>query len=389
MTTRDATESDRVQRLQQVWEAYAQEDPLWAIISTPTKRGGKWDLNEFLATGVHEISELLKTLATHEIAFDPAAALDFGCGVGRLSQALARHFESVCGVDISPTMIDTAEKLNQFPAECRYFVNAADDLRLFRDGQFTFIYSNVVLQHINPEISRRYITEFGRITRKGGVVVFQLPSRYQVEEGLPADAMAASIEWKNPLREYVAGTRQTLNVSVENVSSTPWHFDDRRAMMLGNHWLDTAGNMVRLDDGRAMLPNGVAPGQRIDLTIDVNIPPSAGRYILELDLVQEGVAWFGNKGSATSRTEINVRQPAQAAAPADSAPAAAPAAPDAATSTEGAAPPVFEGFSMHCIPRTEVLDLMSRGGLRLEYIQQTDHAGSGYQSYVYFARKVV
>jgi SAM-dependent methyltransferase len=385
VTTREATESALVQRLQQVWEAHAQEDPLWAIISTPTKRGGQWDLNEFLATGKHEIAELLKTLAAHDIAFDPAAALDFGCGVGRLSQALAGHFESVCGVDISPTMIDTAEKLNQFPTTCRYFVNAADDLRLFHDGQFTFIYSNVVLQHIHPQISRRYIAEFGRITRPGGVVVFQLPSRYQVEEGLPVEAMAAAIAWTNPVPKCIAGTRHTLRVSVENVSSTPWQFDDRRAVMLGNHWLDATGNMVRLDDGRAMLPNGVAPGQRIELSIDVNTPPSAGRYILELDLVQEGVAWFGNKGSTTLREEIEVRPAAPKAATSEEP---APAAPEPAAAADDAASPVFEGFSMHCIPRAEVLDLMSRSGLRLEYIQQTDHAGSGYQSYVYFARKV-
>ena len=41
----------------------------------------------------------------------PAArrsALDFGCGIGRLSQALAEHFDQVYGVDISPKMIELA-----------------------------------------------------------------------------------------------------------------------------------------------------------------------------------------------------------------------------------------------------------------------------------------
>lgn len=137
MKNAGSAESTAVERLQQVWESHAKEDLLWAIISTPWKRGGKWDLDEFLKTGRDEIAALAHTLDTHEIPFDRAAALDFGCGVGRLSQALAGHFASVCGVHISPTMIETAQKLNRHGDRCSYFLNAHEHLHLFADGQFS------------------------------------------------------------------------------------------------------------------------------------------------------------------------------------------------------------------------------------------------------------
>jgi ubiquinone/menaquinone biosynthesis C-methylase UbiE len=73
-------------------------------------------------------------------------------------------------------MIRLAREYNRFGSRCRYYVNAADDLRMFEDGHFDFIYSNIVLQHIPPEYSTRYIREFIRILDPHGMAVFQVPS---------------------------------------------------------------------------------------------------------------------------------------------------------------------------------------------------------------------
>jgi len=104
------------------------------------------------------------------------AALDFGCGVGRLSQALAQRFDLVHGVDISPAMIELAQQYNQFDERCRYHLNETDDLRLFENQTFDFIYSNITLQHMPPRYARAYIEEFLRLLAPGGVLIFQIPS---------------------------------------------------------------------------------------------------------------------------------------------------------------------------------------------------------------------
>ena len=57
MTNTAKDQGEVLERLQNVWETHAKDDPLWAIISTPGKMGGKWDLNEFLQTGRHEIDQ--------------------------------------------------------------------------------------------------------------------------------------------------------------------------------------------------------------------------------------------------------------------------------------------------------------------------------------------
>jgi SAM-dependent methyltransferase len=40
-----------------------------------------------------------------------------------------------------------------------------------------FIYSNITLQHVVPQLASRYIQEFFRVARPGAHIVFQLPSR--------------------------------------------------------------------------------------------------------------------------------------------------------------------------------------------------------------------
>lgn len=250
-----------------------------------------------------------------------------------------------------------------------------------------------MLQHIHPSISRHYLVEFARLAAPGGLVVFQLPSRIIKEEGLGYDAWSASLRWNNETRSCAPGIRGTLQVTVQNTSSAVWHFDDQRPVMLGNHWLGENGDMMRLDDGCAMLPNDLAPGALADVEIEVSTPPAPGVYILELDLVQEGVSWFKDKGSQTLRVPIEVR-PERAIAPVAAVATTPPSEEVAAAGDpitmerEAPTPPAaFENFSMHVIRRAEVLELLHSHGLRLEYIHETDRAGPGYLSYVYYLRK--
>jgi SAM-dependent methyltransferase len=93
------------------------------------------------------------------------SALDFGCGVGRLSQALAQHCDRVTGIDISEHMLLLASQHNRHGDRMRYLLNIADDLSLLGDERFDFIYSSITLQHMPPEIQLRYIAELARFLR--------------------------------------------------------------------------------------------------------------------------------------------------------------------------------------------------------------------------------
>jgi len=48
---------------------------------------------------------------------------------------------------------------------------------LFEDDRFDFIYTSVVLQHIEPIFFAVYLREFAHILASTGIVVFQTPDR--------------------------------------------------------------------------------------------------------------------------------------------------------------------------------------------------------------------
>lgn len=157
--------------LKNAWEGLAARDALNAILTDHSKAGGKWDVADFLATGDAEIQTVMSHLATiGHIPNSNGAALDFGCGVGRLTQALARRFASCVGVDISQQMIQQAAALNPY-ANCRYVAGSAAPLP-FGDGSFSFIYSNIVLQHVPRHFAKEYLREFVRLLAPDGILVF-------------------------------------------------------------------------------------------------------------------------------------------------------------------------------------------------------------------------
>lgn len=160
-----------LERLRSDWDALAKGDALWAILTDGNKADGGWDVGEFFATGEIELATVMGYLGEVECVPDAdGAALDFGCGVGRLTQALARRFAASVGVDISEEMIRRAEELNQY-AHCSYMTSVAERL-LFADESFAFVYSNIVLQHVPRRLALNYLREFVRVLEPGGVVVF-------------------------------------------------------------------------------------------------------------------------------------------------------------------------------------------------------------------------
>jgi ubiquinone/menaquinone biosynthesis C-methylase UbiE len=92
-------------------------------------------------------------------------------------------------------MIETARRFNRHGERCQYHVNTANDLRLFPDRRFDFIYSVIVLQHMPAPLSRNYVTEFVRVLAPGGLAVFQVPAQL-------VPARAAEINGRHEIFEF-------------------------------------------------------------------------------------------------------------------------------------------------------------------------------------------
>lgn len=162
--------------LQKNWDNLGKNDSLWSILTLPDKKGKKWHVDEFFESGEKQIKEVMQYVDSLNIMINRRRALDFGCGVGRLTLPLSYYFDEVCGVDIAPSMIELAKKYSHRGEKCKYFLNDVNDLKLFLDNSFDFIYSDITLQHMRPRYSKDYIKEFLRLLSPHGLLIFQLPS---------------------------------------------------------------------------------------------------------------------------------------------------------------------------------------------------------------------
>jgi SAM-dependent methyltransferase len=169
--------ADRLAAQKRDWEALAEIDPLWAILGDPARRGGGWEIEEFFATAEATLAPILAAAEQLGLPARRERALDFGSGVGRITRALGSRFESAVGVDISKRMVELARELNADQPKCTFLLNDSPDLRQFDACSFDVVFENLALQHLPGEaLVWAYVSEFFRVVRPDGLVVFQLPS---------------------------------------------------------------------------------------------------------------------------------------------------------------------------------------------------------------------
>jgi SAM-dependent methyltransferase len=169
--------------VRKVYERLGREDPMYAVLTSDRHRGNRWDPEEFFEIGRAEIRRLLAYIESLGRKLDRRSALDFGCGVGRLTQALAEHFDEVVGVDIADTMVEAAVKYDRHRGRVRYIVNTTADLAVLGSDEFDLVYSNITLQHVPPLAAEAYIAEFLRVVRPGGLVIFQMRNGPAIRPG--------------------------------------------------------------------------------------------------------------------------------------------------------------------------------------------------------------
>ena len=127
---------------------------------------------------------------------------------------------------------------------------------------------------------------------------------------LDDDAFLAGISVAQAPAVLRAGQRADLRVAVKNLSEFVWPARGRAdyafLITVTNGWFDAGGSLVDNTDGKVGLPRDLWPGEQAEVTLAVTAPADPGEYILEIDLVQEGIAWFKDKGSQAWRARVKV-----------------------------------------------------------------------------------
>ncbi|MGH9967890.1 MAG: hypothetical protein ACREBG_08695 [Pyrinomonadaceae bacterium] len=129
---------------------------------------------------------------------------------------------------------------------------------------------------------------------------------------LPDNGYKAKITLANPPGKMRAGQKEIIQVKVRNASDVPWKVrgggeDNKFYIAAGNLWLEANGEkLLTKMDGRHGLPKNLNPGEEVEVPLQITAPKDLGEYILEVDLVQEQVAWFKDKGSPTIKVKVSV-----------------------------------------------------------------------------------
>jgi SAM-dependent methyltransferase len=241
-------------------------------------------------------------------------SLVVGCGEGELPAALARWFDESWGVELTPGLVRRAEERQRGVAKCRFRPGLPGRLGDLPDAGFDLVVVPSLLHHVRG--IQRSLDDLARLVAPGGVLACSFPEpptgggAPPQGTALPDAAFRAEITILQAPEQAPAGGRFTVRARVRNLGDTTWPVpgdgSGRFPVSLANHWLGPRGGLLVSDDARTPLPAPLAPGAEVELTLEPIAPVRPGPFVLELDLVQEGVVWFEERGSRTAKRPLTV-----------------------------------------------------------------------------------
>jgi hypothetical protein len=132
---------------------------------------------------------------------------------------------------------------------------------------------------------------------------------------LPEDAYKAELAFIDPPAKLRVGQSTRVQIKIKNNSSMFWwsrggktnnRNDNKFYIAAGDRWLKSDGSLLTDMDGRIGISKDLNPGEETVVSLLINAPKEPGDYELEIDLVQEAVTWFSDKGSPTIKTKVKV-----------------------------------------------------------------------------------
>lgn len=163
---------------EKVWEVYGEKNAYFGVVSTENfqqENINEETISEFFQTGEDYIERIWGEIENNLVKdFKPQRAFDFGCGVGRLTIPIAKRSEKAVGMDISEQMLKESENnCQKFGIKNTEFVLSDETLSKV-SGEFDFVHSFIVLQHINPKIGVGIFRRMVEMLSENGIGVLHV-----------------------------------------------------------------------------------------------------------------------------------------------------------------------------------------------------------------------
>lgn len=207
------------------WEKFGKSDPYFGVLADERFASDSIAENRdaFFDTGRSSVAHILSRYQEHFGPVQRGRALDFGCGVGRLTFPLAQEFASVLGLDISPSMLAEAETNADRLGLSNVQFALADDRLSNAVGEFDFVNSYIVLQHIPVRRGLAILSRLVEKVRPGG--------GFHVHFSVRTDSlMSRSVWWAS---HHIPGVKIWQNIQCGRRWNAP-------AMQMNNYPLNRA-----------------------------------------------------------------------------------------------------------------------------------------------------
>jgi SAM-dependent methyltransferase len=172
--------------------------------------------DDYFNAGARETIENMRRAVVLGYPRQRAEALDFGCGLGRVTRALADYFAEVVGVDISAETVARARALNSDYPNCRFLVFDQPELEPFENGRFDMIYTVLELRReSDSSLLLELAREFLRVLRPGGLLMLRVTDRLSFRSASESNRPMARLRrlWKEiPLTVYRRLQRSRLHL---------------------------------------------------------------------------------------------------------------------------------------------------------------------------------
>ena len=163
--------------MRRFWDRRARENP-WFFINNTLDYNDP-DLDRFWASGERDLDLIL---GQQGIALELSDhVVEIGCGVGRMTRAIARRVSWVSAIDVAPTMLAMAKAENRELSNVEWILGDGTSLTGVPDASADACISFVVMRHIpDPQVTLGYVREMGRVLKSGGWSVFQISNAPEI-----------------------------------------------------------------------------------------------------------------------------------------------------------------------------------------------------------------
>ena len=175
-------DANQMQRLvgivEGTWTSLGETKPEYSVLSANEfdPAFGVVEKKEFERTGYAELDQIDAILKRHSLIIDSfEEAVEFGCGIGRVTIPLAKRCKKLIAYDISGSHLDVA--LRNLDSQ------GIKNVELIKISKYNqkinpcdFFYSRIVFQHNPPPLIKALISEALTSLKKGGVAIFQVPT---------------------------------------------------------------------------------------------------------------------------------------------------------------------------------------------------------------------